>query len=160
MSEFLFMRMGNSLIPACEEATDWLRRKKLGATILVEPREPRNGAFHRKYFALLDLAYEYWNDTTKHLEYKGQQVAPDRERFRKDIQILAGFCQPVVNIKNEVRLEAESISWASMTEERFGQLFDAVIKVLLDKVFIGPACEHWTESELRRVAEDVEAFAA
>lgn len=160
MSGLLFQKSPTGLIPACEEASDWLRKKKLGVPILVEPREIRNGAFHRKYFALLDLAFDYFADSVPQLQYKGQPVRADRERFRKDIIILAGFFRPVVNVRGETRLEHESISWAKMTEERFGQLYSATINVLLDKVFNGKLCAKWTEAELRSVADQIEAFAA
>lgn len=59
-----------------------------------------------------------------------------------------------------MRLEAESLKWASMTEERFGQLYDATIQVLLSKVFNGKVCKEWSEDEIRSVAEQLEAFAA
>jgi hypothetical protein len=37
--ELLFQKGSTGLVCACEEATQWLSKKKLGATILVEPRE-------------------------------------------------------------------------------------------------------------------------
>lgn len=160
MKEFLFQKGATGLIPACEEASEWLRKKKLGATILVEPREMRNGAFHRKYFALLNLAFDYWKDNAETLEYRGERVLPDFERFRRDVIILAGFYKPVTNIKGEVRLEAESISFASMDEERFRQLYSATINVLLQRVFNGRVCPKWTEAELRSVADQILEFAA
>lgn len=158
--ELLFLKSQSGLSPACEEASDWLKRKKLGATILVEPREIRNGAFHRKYFALLNLAFDYWRDNAETIEYKGQPVLPDFDRFRRDVAILAGFYRPVTNIKGEVRLEADSISFASMSEERFEELYSATINVLLQRVFNGSVCAKWSEEQLRSVAEQVLSFAA
>ena len=158
--DLLFQRATTGLLPACEEAAEWLRKKKLGATILVEPREIRNGGFHRKYFALLNLAFDYWRDNAETIEYKGQPVLPDFDRFRRDVAILAGFYRPVTNIKGEVRLEAESISFASMSEERFEELYSAKINVLLQRVFNGSVCTKWSEEQLRSVAEQVVSFAA
>lgn len=160
VTELLFQKGATGLHPACEEASDWLKRKKLGAVILVEPREPRNGAFHRKYFALLNLAFDYWRDNAETIEYKGQPVLPDFERFRRDVAILAGFYRPVTNIKGEVRLEAESISFAAMDEERFEQLYTATVNVLLQRVFNGRVCPKWSEAELRSVADQILEFAA
>lgn len=158
--DLLFQKGQSALIPACEEAAEWLRKKKLGTTILVEPRELRNGAFHRKWFALMKLAYDYWSEAAATVEYQGQPVLPDFERFRKDVTILSGFYRPVVNLKGEVRLEAESLKWASMTEERFGKLFDATIQTLLQRVFNGRVCKEWSEAELRSVVDQVLEFAA
>ena len=155
-----FTKTSNGLIPACEEASDWLRRKKLNAQILVEPREMRNGAYFRKWWALVKLGFDYWADAAPTIEYQGEKVQPEFERFRKDVTILAGFYEPVVNIKGEVRLEAESLAWGSMTEERFCELYDATIKVLLNQVFNGTVCKEWSEEELRSVSDQILEFAA
>lgn len=160
MTEFVFQKGSTGLVPACEEATEWLRKKKLGATILVEPRELRNGAYHRKWFALVKLAYDYWSEGAATIEYKGVPVLPDFDRFRKDVTISAGFYRPVVNLKGEVRIEPESLKWAQMTEERFGQLYEATIRVLLARVFNGKVCPTWSEEELRSVADQILEFAA
>ena len=160
MTELLFQKSATGLIPACEESADWLKRKKLGATILVEPREMRNGAFFRKWGAWVKLGYDYWSENAQTIEFKGQPVLPDFNRFRKDVTISAGFYYPVVNLKGEVRIEPESLKWASMTEERFAQLYDATIQVLLQKVFNGRVCKAWTEDQLRSVAEQILSFAA
>lgn len=155
--DFLFLKSPTGLTPACEEAADWLKKKKLGATILVEPREMRNGKFHRKWFALVRIAFDYWEETVAPIEYKGVQVKPNFRRFRKDITIMAGFFEPVVNAKGELRLEAESLQWASMTEERFTQLYDATVATLLAKILTGP---QWNEYNLRQAVQQISEFAA
>jgi hypothetical protein len=160
MSEKSFMRIGTALKPADDEAQEWLSSLKHGQSISVICRLPRNAAFHRKYFALLNLAFDYWSESVVTLKYKDEQVLPDRERFRKDCIILAGFYRPVVNLKGEVRIEPESLKWSSMTEERFGELYDATVNVLLRRVFNGRVCPKWTEEQLRSVAEQILEFAA
>lgn len=154
-----FIKVAGGLRPADEEAREWLGKIKHGTTVAISGRVPRNAAFHRKYFALLNLAYDYWSEDAATIEYKGQPVLPDRERFRKDCIILAGFYRPVVNLKGEVRIEPESLKWATMTEERFTELYDATINVLLKKVFNGKVCPKWTEEQLRSVAEQILEFA-
>lgn len=158
--DLLFTKGTTGLLPACEEATEWLSKKKLGSTIRVEPHEMRNGAFFRKWWALVKLGFDYWSENAQTIEYKGQPVLPDFDRFRKDVTISAGFYFPVVNLKGEVRIEAESLKWASMTEERFEQLYSATIQVLLRRVFNGQVCPHWSEDQLRSVAEQILSFAA
>lgn len=160
MSEMLFIKSQTGLIPATDEATEWYRKKKIGRSILVEAREMRNGAFFRKYMALIQLAYEYWADSAKTIEYKGKPVLPNFDRFRRDIIIVAGFYYPVVNLKGEVRIEHESLKWASMSEERFTELYDRTITALIQQVFNGKVCQQWTEAELRSVVAQIESFAA
>lgn len=158
--ELLFIKAPTGLSPACEEATEWLGKKKLGSSILVEPREMRNGPFFKKWWALVKVGYDYWSETVEPLEYKGRRVLPSFDRFRKDVTIWAGYYEPVVNIKGELRIEAVSLKWASMTEETFTNLYDATIRVLLAKVFNGEVCKRWSEDELRRVSGQIMEFAA
>lgn len=61
-------------------------------------------------------------------------VAKKRERFRKDLIILAGFYEPTVNIRSEVRLEAKSISFAVMDEIEFERLYNATVDVILRRI--------------------------
>lgn len=158
--ELLFQKGATGLIPACEEASDWLRKKKVGATIVVEPHEMRNGPFFRKWWALVKLGFDYWSESATTIEYRGQPVLPEFERFRKDVTIMAGFYRPVVNLKGELRIEAESLKWSKMSEERFTKLYDATIRVMLQRVFNGKVCKRWTEAELRSVAAQILEFAA
>lgn len=158
--DLLFLKSQSGLTPACDEAAEWLRKKKMGATILVDPREPRNGTNFRRWWALVKLGYEYWSECAVTLEYKGKPVMPDFDRFRKDVTISAGFYYPVVNLRGEVRIEAESLKWAAMTEERFAELYSATIQVLLARVFNGAVCNLWTEEQLRMIVDEVMRFAA
>lgn len=156
--EFLFQKAQTGLISACEEATEWLSKKKLGSTIMVEPREIRNGAFFKKWWALVKVGYDFWSENAKTLEYKGKSVQPEFKRFRQDVTISAGFYYPVVNLKGELRIEAESLKWASMTEARFEKLYEATIKVLLDRVFNGEICQRWTAQQLKEVVTKIMDF--
>lgn len=158
--ELLFTKGVSGLVPACEESKDWLAKKKLGATIMVEPREMRNGAFFRRWWALVKLGYDYWSECAQTVQYKGENVLPEFERFRKDVTILAGHYHPVVNVKGEVRIEADSLKWASMDEDTFGKLYDKTIQVLIQRVFNGEITKAWTEEELRSVVDQVLEFAA
>jgi hypothetical protein len=160
VSELLFVKTPNGLAPYGEEASEWLRKKKLGTTIEVSARELRNGGLHRKWFSLVSLAYDYWKDDAETVEYKGERVQPNFDRFRKDVTIAAGFFDPVVNLKGELRLEPKSLKWSQMDEERFTKLYDATIQVLLQRVFNGKVCRTMSEDELRSIAEQITEYAA
>jgi len=127
---------------------------------MVEPREIRNGAFFRKWWALVKLGYEYWEGSAQTIEYKGHAVLPDFDRFRKDVIIMCGHYHPVVGIKEEVRIEPDSLRWSQMDEGTFEKLYEATIRVLLARVFNGKICPAWTEEQLREVAEKFLEFAA
>lgn len=158
--EYLFIKAPTGLTPASNEAAEWLGKKKLGSSILVEPREIRNGPFFKKWWALVEVGYDYWSETVQPMEFKGRPVLPSFDRFRKDVTIWAGYYDAVVNLKGEVRIEAQSLKWAQMNEATFTKLYDATIQVLLAKVFNGKVCKGWTEAELRSVAGQIMEFAA
>jgi hypothetical protein len=96
-----------------------------------------------------------WEEIGVRAEYKGEPVMPSFERFRKDVTILAGHHHPVVNLKGELRMEADSIAFGNMSEEEFEKLYNATLAVLVHKVMRGRV----SEARLREMAEAVEEFA-
>lgn len=60
MTRVNLVRQGRSFAPATEQDEEQLKRVLTGEVIACEFTKPRNPAFHRKFFALLNLAYEYW----------------------------------------------------------------------------------------------------
>ena len=60
----LIKQSSGILIPATPETSDFLHSKcKLGAVLVADFKQVRNAAFHRRFFALLNLGYEYWQPT-------------------------------------------------------------------------------------------------
>lgn len=134
MSEMQLVKHNGTLRPAFQQDRERFDKIKLGTLLLADVKQPRNPQFHRKFFSLLNLAYEYW--LPPQVTYKGKTIeAPrDFERFRKDVLIMAGFRRPVVNIKGDLRWEAESISFARMDQEEFESCYQAVFNVLWELV--------------------------
>ena len=60
MSKVNLIRNGRSFAPATEQDEELLNRVRTGEIIACEFTKPRNPQFHRRFFALLNLAYEYW----------------------------------------------------------------------------------------------------
>ena len=60
MSKVNLIRSGRSFAPATEQDEELLKRVRTGEVIACDFTKPRNPAYHRKFFALLNLAYEYW----------------------------------------------------------------------------------------------------
>ncbi len=60
----LIKQSSGILIPATSETSDILQSKiRLGAVLEADFRQLRNPAFHRRFFALLNLGFEYWEPT-------------------------------------------------------------------------------------------------
>lgn len=60
MSEIYLVRQGKSLIAAHDSDAEAIQKLKHGTVYKADVVAPRNIKFHRKLFALLNLAYEYW----------------------------------------------------------------------------------------------------
>ena len=130
MLEITLMKNGGYLVPATEQDRGRLKEFKLGQGVKVRLTKVRDRELwqHRKYFALLNFAYDCWEPEA---EYKGLPVEKEFTRFRHDIAIAAGFSKMVINIKGEVRAEADSISFHNMDQATFEKLYEATVDVVL-----------------------------
>jgi hypothetical protein len=139
------------LAPADAEDVEALQKVKLGQVIHADFKQMRNVKFHRKYFAMLNLAFDNWEppETT----HNDIVCVKNRERFRKDVQIAAGFYDIVVNLRGEPRAESKSISFANMDDTEFEQVYSAVADVILQKVLTT-----YTRADLDRVVDQMLAF--
>ena len=146
---------GGALAPVDEESRALVDRIKTGQGVRASIKRARNLQFHRKAFALFKLAFDSWEPKTPQ-SYKGEAVSKDFDRFRKDMTILAGFYRAVYNARGEVRLEAESLSFASMDEGRFEKVFRAVLTVVWNRVLRNLGYE--TEGDVERVIEELMRF--
>lgn len=124
--------LANALAPTDAEGLEYVQKLKPGQPVWAEIKRARNLKFHRKYFALLNLGFEYW-ETSQRL-YRGQPVQKNFERYRHDVAILAGFYDPVFNLRGELRLEPKSIAFGNMSDDEFDRLYQKTIQVLLDHV--------------------------
>lgn len=144
------------LVPMNEDESSKARKWKSGSVIRGEFKEMRNGAFFRKFWALMDIAYDMWTDGIEPQTYQGQEVLPEKDRFRKDVCILAGYFRPVFDVTGKMKLEAESIAWANMDETRFEKLYSACIDAILAKVLSHKNISH---KQLNEAVESVLRFA-
>lgn len=124
---------------------------KNGEIVSAEIKRPRNYKFHKKYFALINYAYSVWEPAE--VEYRGEIAEKSVDRFREDITILAGYYETVVNIKGDVKAQAKSISFGSMSEDEFEQLYSKTIDVLLKHVF-----DNYTREDVDRVVDELIGF--
>ena len=152
--EAFFTKLPNaSFIPASEEDAELLSKVKVGETVRLTLVRPRNIKFHKKFFALINLAFDYW-EPPKHGEGSAwsekMPIERNVERFRKDVTILAGYYDATYRLNGDVRLEAKSISFGSMSEDDFEKLYSKVIDVIINRV-----CTQYTEYQLRKQVEDM-----
>jgi hypothetical protein len=123
---------GGVLIPVDPQAAAYIAGLKLGQGVTATVKRHRNPRFHRKYFALLNLAFDAWEPAEA--TYKGQVVGKNFDQFRNDIICLAGFGEVAINLRGETRVTAKSISFASMSQDEFDDLYNATVNTVLKHV--------------------------
>lgn len=125
-----------------------------GEIAQAEMTIPRNGKFHRKFFALLTVGFDAWEPDRKRKSYKGRVVAKNFEQFREDITILAGYYEQTFDLRGRLKLKAKSISFANMDDVEFELLYSAVVDVLLREV-----CRNYkNREEIDRVVNQMVGF--
>ena len=148
------VRVLHGFVPDNEAARELHKKLAPGEVIHGEFRKMRNVAFHRKFFALLKIGYDYWDPG----EISGKYGKPGKnfERFRKDVTILAGHYHSAVRLDGTVRVEADSISFGSMDEETFQGLYSGVIDVFMKHI---PTMKKMGLEEINKIVDRVLEFA-
>lgn len=152
MTEIVLMKAGAGvLVAADQQSADQIDKLKLGAGLRVKYKRANNVLFHRKMFALANLAYEAWEPGE--MEYRGQPVGKSFEQFRDDLTILAGFYSTAVRLDGTLRIIADSWAFDSMDDERKERLYNAIINVVLRRVLT-----KYTRADLDAVIEKLLRF--
>jgi hypothetical protein len=119
MKLFLVKQLNNTLKVAYNSDYDKIKKLKVGEEYQCEIKQPRNLKFHRKFFALINMLFE------------NQERYNNSDRLRKDLIIEAGFYDEWVDLHGVINKEAKSISFASMSEDEFQDLYSKVIDVIV-----------------------------
>lgn len=158
MSEKRFFRKmpGGVLVPDDESTAEWMQKVKNGDVLGAEFRRPRNYRFLQKLMCLYRCCFDYFVEQQDwNMQYRGMQVEPSFEMFRKQLTILAGHYVASYDIRGDVRLEAKSLSFANCTEEEAEQIFSDVINAALKQVYRFSM----TEDQLRKLVDDILSYA-
>ena len=147
----LFTKSSHGLLPADQDAQEWFSKLKSGGTVSGKFVVPRNLKFMRKFFAMLRVAYDNYDWPV--VDYGSGTTKCSYERFRKDVTILAGYYEIVVNTKGELRKDAMSISFAKMDEAEFSLLYSEVLDVILMQFL-----QEWESNDMERAVEQMLGF--
>ena len=109
----------SGLIPLYDSDFEEKKKLKLNETYSVEITRPRNVLFHRKYFALLNLAFE------------NQDLFITFENLRKEVIKYAGYYEEYKTLKGEIEFRAKSIKFSKMNADEFEKLYSASMTVIL-----------------------------
>ena len=151
MATLILRKLYNSFVPVDQNAAELMEKMRPNAEFKAEITQPRNIGFHRKFFALLDVAFDAWD--APEIEHNGVKIAKNRDRFRKDIIIQCGFYNISVGIDGKAKIDAKSMSFSNMDEIEFNELYSSAIDVILGKVLT-----HYTSDDLEMVVQKVLGF--
>jgi len=119
MKLFVIKQLDHTLKVAYNSDYDKIKKLKAGEEYQCEIKRPRNLKFHKKFFALINMLFE------------NQEIYNNPDRLRKDLIIEAGLYDEWVDFQGVMQREAKSISFASMNEDEFSELYSKVIDVIV-----------------------------
>lgn len=117
--KLLVVRTLNGIKPAYDTDKDIFNKMPLNETFEIEYTKRRNIKFHRKFFAILKLAYENQSD---------YRVMED---MRRDLLIVSGnYDEQVCKITGEIYKKAHSINFSNMDDLQFNEVYTSVKNVI------------------------------
>ena len=139
--ELYLLNTASGLKPCYDEDYEEKKKLKIGRTYKAKITLARNIEFHRKYFALINCAWEYQNEKT--VEHFKQNV----DCFRKTVEIASGHCDTVYNIRLKEWTDVpKSIAFDKMDEFEFRELYENVKRVLFTVFLKGISEEEFTRN--------------
>ena len=156
MTDLTCIKLPNgTFMPADEASREEAAKFKIGSPVRFKATRQRNYQFHKKWWALVNFAFDHWEPPEiDDQRFKGIIPEKNLDRFRKDVTILAGFHDATFRLDGTTRIEAKSISFASMSQDDFDKLYDATFKVIWKKIF-----PHYAENDLHDVINQLLEFA-
>lgn len=126
MSDVVFMQRTLGGLKATDAAgEEALAKIKPGQEVKVEITRPRHIVYHRKYFALLNVIYPH------------QAIYPTMTSFRGAIAVALGFGETVKLSRGRSIIIPQSISFASMDQTEFEQLYDKTVELIVTRILPG-----------------------
>ena len=122
--KLLLKNTASGLVPIYDDDYEEKKKLKIGQVYEVSIKLVRNYEFHKKYFALINCAWEYLSEGK-------QNHFGNVDNFRKTIEVIAGYFDEWYSpkLKQSVHIP-KSISYASMDNLEFEQLYSNVWDVL------------------------------
>ena len=116
-----FTKVRGGLVPSFDEDERWLSKKKTGALLELDIKEPRNGTLHRKWWALANYLAEH------------SDRFPTAEHASKVLLIELGYCIWIPRQKSSSPMPiADSISFASMDDDTFSEMYSKACDLLCE----------------------------
>lgn len=120
MKLFLIKNENGTLSPAYDSDREQLEKHKINEIREYQSKGIRNVKFHRKFFALINMVFS------------NQDVYKNIDHLRSDLIVAAGFYDVTYDFHGTEVLRPKSISFASMDQDEFENLYSRVLDAVLD----------------------------
>jgi len=118
--KFLVKKTNKGLLPMYESDYEIYSKICIGDEFEIEYKKVRNLKFHRKMFSLFKMTFE------------NQEAYSNITDLRRDLTITAGYYNETANVlTGEVFKHVKSISFASMDNVEFSELYEAIKTVII-----------------------------
>ena len=133
MADIYLLNTAHGLVPLYDEDYEEKKKLKIGETYKAKVTKPRNIKFHRKFMALINLAF----DNSKTVE--NARIAAENneaaipftpDSYRKYCLIKSGFAL-IYQTSKGMFIEAESMSFDNMSEDRFADVYSKVLDFVI-----------------------------
>ena len=111
----------------CASDDDWEKKRTLKRGTIVECtiKEFRNYQFHKLYFSMINLSWEYLTESQRAFFKENVEV------FRKTVEVAAGHYEPIYSVTRQMWLEVpKSIAFDKLDEASFHELYERVKNVI------------------------------
>ena len=135
MKAFFKKSKNGGWYPCDEDTAKYCKKKKPGTIIGGSLTKARNYKFLQKIMTLFKLMYENLPDPAP-VEFMGKTVYPEKtfDGVRKYLTVKAGYYDILGFPNGSVRAEAQSLSYEKMSEEKFEEVYSAVIDAALKAI--------------------------
>lgn len=131
--KILLKNTGKGLIPVYDSDLESINKLKKDEVYSFEVKLERNYQFHKKFMALCKIGCE-----------NSKSVEMPFDAYRKFATIKAGYAD-IYKTPKGIYVEAKSISFSSMKEEEFQEVYNRVLEFIAKDI---DADQHVIESEL------------
>lgn len=108
------------LVPCDDNDFEVKKKLKIGETYEVSVVRFRNYQFHKKYFAMINCAWEY-------LDERQTRFFRSKEVFRKTMEVSAGHCEKIYSVRMKSWIDIpKSIAFNKMGATEFEDLYNEV----------------------------------
>lgn len=118
MAKINVIKQSDCFIPANPHDRDLMLQFHNGDYIELESKKPRNGKFHRKFFAMLNVVVQH-SDYDNVLQVKHL------------LKLKLGYFDKITNTDGRITYQTKSISFASMEETDFQVFYQQCVTVII-----------------------------